>query len=252
MKEGEGIFYCINAKKIMSLNMREIVEDAISDPKILEMVGKDKPEYMVSLIDLIEFFDDKYRNIGRTNFGVGATSIITTKQMIEKLNECNNMEKAQWQGAHEDQRDELDRIVFNLPQEYNSRNIESLNLLTKSQRKQLRDRIWIRFQNCPLGNFIHIKFSEFRNTFTTNEIRALKLLYTRVQCEQERISKPVKISILGDNYKGKKIEEVLKDLELHKDDTYASPVSDEKIIATSSIETIEKKYRDIIKGDTCL
>ena len=236
----------------MSLNMKEIAEASIRTPNTLEMVGKDTHQYMVSLIDLIDFFDDKYRNIGETNFGIGATGIITTKQMIENLNEYNNKEEVQWQGAHEDQRDELDRRIFKLPSEYSSRNINSSNLLTKLQRKQIRERIWIRYQNCPLGNLIHIQFPEFRNSYTTNEIRAIKLLYTRVQCEQERISKPVKFSFFGDNYQGKKIDEILKDLESNKDDTYVSPVSDETIIAEFPIETIEKKYRDRIKGDICL
>ena len=205
----------------------------------------------VDMIDLEEFFSDKYRFA--VDIGIGATGIITQSQMVTRFNSKSGYIKGKQiikgDGNHFTEEGKILHDIFGFDEQlflgfgYNPLLYDKLD---KEHKKVLGEPIVVKYINNSTGNTIIIYLPLNQESLTDDQLAAIKYLNDCVEEASTRISKPIFITATDRHKRVKEINSlrniIIPFLEKHIDNTYEQSVPDQNIIAQNEI-----KPRSVLK-----
>ena len=204
----------------------------------------------VELIDLKEFFDDKYRHVN--GMGIGATGIITTNQMVNRFNEPdidkNTNQVVNGAKSHSEEQIAITRDIYDFedvlgPGEFDlDTTLEKMN---PDFKRMLEENVQIRYINSSSGNAVVIFIPTNSDYISSSQLEAIELLGKEIEEVAPQLSKPVQV-IAGSLSTGEQVEsinciseEMLSFLENYIDDSYVPYMEDVNILAERDIKVSE-------------
>lgn len=204
----------------------------------------------VELIDLKEFFDDKYRHVN--GIGIGATGIITTNQMVNRFNEPdidkNTNQVVNGAKSHSEEQIAITRDIYDFedvlgPGEFDlDTTLEKMN---PDFKRMLEENVQIRYINSSSGNAVVIFIPTNSDYISSSQLEAIELLGKEIEEVAPQLSKPVQV-IAGSLSTGEQVEsinciseEMLSFLENYIDDSYVPYMEDVNILAERDIKVSE-------------
>ncbi len=204
----------------------------------------------VELIDLKEFFDDKYRHVN--GIGIGATGIITTNQMVNRFNEPdidkNTNQVVNGAKSHSEEQIAITRDIYDFedvlgPGEFDlDTTLEKMN---PDFKRMLEENVQIRYINSSSGNAVVIFIPTNSDHISSSQLEAIELLGKEIEEVAQQLSEPVQV-IAGSLSTGEQVEsinciseEMLSFLENYIDDSYVPYMEDVNILAERDIRVSE-------------
>ena len=204
----------------------------------------------VELIDLKEFFDDKYRHVN--GMGIGATGIITTNQMVNRFNEPdidkNTNQVVNGAKSHSEEQIAITRDIYDFedvlgPGEFDlDTTLEKMN---PDFKRMLEENVQIRYINSSSGNAVVIFIPTNSDYISSSQLEAIELLGKEIEEVAPQLSKPVQV-IAGSLSTGEQVEsinciseEMLSFLENYIDDSYVPYMEDVNLLAERDIKVSE-------------
>lgn len=206
----------------------------------------------IEMIDLVEFFDDKNKELG--GMGIGATGIITQNQMINRYNDYSNFNKCNIKGtgSHFDTEGSImsdifgyDRRLF-LGYGYDQKLYSKLNL---RQKRALGEMVVLKYINNSTGKYVLIYLPQTQETITEEQFEAIKYVGEKISEAGRKLRRPIKIMITDRKNKATEINSIrnyiIPFIESHIDDTYEQSIIDENIIAEEELGISGKRLWNI-------
>ena len=204
----------------------------------------------VELIDLKEFFDDKYRHVN--GMGIGATGIITTNQMVNRFNEPdidkNTNQVVNGAKSHSEEQIAITRDIYDFedvlgPGEFDlDTTLEKMN---PDFKRMLEENVQIRYINSSSGNAVVIFIPTNSDHISSSQLEAIGLLGKEIEEVAPQLSEPIQV-IAGSLSTGEQVEsinciseEMLSFLENYIDDSYVPYMEDANILAERDIRVSE-------------
>lgn len=142
----------------------------------------------VEMIDLEEFFNDKYKFTNNT--GIGATGIITQNQMVTRFNETKTDRftgnAVRGLGPHDEEVIAIIRDIFAFNDildnglGYYDADIVKDDL-DENYQKMINETIQINYVNCEGGNIVSIHLPKTQQSLTTNQLDMIKYLGKEIE-----------------------------------------------------------------------
>jgi hypothetical protein len=207
----------------------------------------------VQMIDLKEFFDDKYRSL--KNKGIGATGIITQKQMVTRKNspemDYDIDKNVEGLGSHNENKIAIIRDIFNLPDildnglGYFDPDIVALDM-TDEYKNMFNEVIDVFYTNSEAGNKIVIFLPKKQNSITKEQIDAVRYMGECIRKTAETNNIEIEVYASDGNTYVEEInsteEKIIPYLERYLDNYYKMSMEDQNIIATEDVKSIENSF----------
>ena len=204
----------------------------------------------VELIDLKEFFDDKYRHVN--GIGIGATGIITTNQMVNRFNEPdidkNTNQVVNGAKSHSEEQIAITRDIYDFEDVLGPGKFDldtTLEKMNPDFKRMLEENVQIRYINSSSGNAVVIFIPTNSDYISSSQLEAIELLGKEIEEVAPQLSKPVQV-IAGSLSTGEQVEsinciseEMLSFLENYIDDSYVPYMEDVNILAERDIKVSE-------------
>ena len=204
----------------------------------------------VELIDLKEFFDDKYRHVN--GMGIGATGIITTNQMVNRFNEPdidkNTNQVVNGAKSHSEEQIAITRDIYDFEDVLGPGKFDldtTLEKMNPDFKRMLEENVQIRYINSSSGNAVVIFIPTNSDYISSSQLEAIKFIGKEIEEVAPQLSKPVQV-IAGSLSTGEQVEsinciseEMLSFLENYIDDSYVPYMEDVNILAERDIKVSE-------------
>ena len=204
----------------------------------------------VELIDLKEFFDDKYRHVN--GMGIGAIGIITTNQMVNRFNEPdidkNTNQVVNGAKSHSEEQIAITRDIYDFEDVLGPGKFDldtTLEKMNPDFKRMLEENVQIRYINSSSGNAVVIFIPTNSDYISSSQLEAIELLGKEIEEVAPQLSKPVQV-IAGSLSTGEQVEsinciseEMLSFLENYIDDSYVPYMEDANILAERDIRVSE-------------
>ena len=204
----------------------------------------------VELIDLKEFFDDKYRHVN--GMGIGAIGIITTNQMVNRFNEPdidkNTNQVVNGAKSHSEEQIAITRDIYDFEDVLGPGKFDldtTLEKMNPDFKRMLEENVQIRYINSSSGNAVVIFIPTNSDYISSSQLEAIELLGKEIEEVAPQLSKPVQV-IAGSLSTGEQVEsinciseEMLSFLENYIDDSYVPYMEDVNILAERDIKVSE-------------
>jgi hypothetical protein len=196
----------------------------------------------IEMIDLVDFFDDKYRNAG--SMGLAAVGIITERQMVTRYTEAteNNIKGT---GNHFVTEGKIFNEIFGYNPElflgfgYHP---ELYKKLDKDHRKALGEMCTIKYMNNATGNYIMIYLPSEQGTITENQLEMIRYIEKNIEEAKRNITRPIQIIVTDRKKSAKEINSmtysILPFLEERINNDYKQSIPDKNIIAVEEIKNL--------------
>ncbi len=195
-----------------------------------------------SIIDLEEFFKDKYR-YQDNNLGFAATGVITNGQMVTRINDYPTHFMTEAEILHD-----IFDFDMNLFLSYGY-NYPLYNQLEQKEKNTLTENVVIKYINNSTGNLILIYLPEKQGMITINHLKAIKYLDSFISDASWKISRPIKIIVTDRKKKAVEMNSLKNSIipfcEERLTDSFEPVIPDKHIIATEDIE--EKTLKLVTK-----
>ena len=188
----------------------------------------------IEMIDLEEFFNDKYKNAG--SMGLAAVGIITERQMVTRYTEAteNNIKGTGFHFVTEGK-------IFNEIFGYNPElflvfgyHPELYKKLDKDHRKALGEMCTIKYMNNATGNYIMIYIPVEQETITENQLEMIKYIGKKVEEVKRNLTRPIQIIVTDRKKSAKEINSmtnsILPFLEERINNDYKQSIEDINIL----------------------
>ena len=204
----------------------------------------------VELIDLKEFFDDKYRHVN--GMGIGATGIITTNQMVNRFNEPdidkNTNQVVNGAKSHSEEQIAITRDIYDFEDVLGPGKFDldtTLEKMNPDFKRMLEENVQIRYINSSSGNAVVIFIPTNSDYISSSQLEAIKFIGKEIEEVAPQLSKPVQV-IAGSLSTGEQVEsinciseEMLSFLENYIDDSYVPYMEDVNLLAERDIKVSE-------------
>ena len=204
----------------------------------------------VELIDLKEFFDDKYRHVN--GMGIGATGIITTNQMVNRFNEPdidkNTNQVVNGAKSHSEEQIAITRDIYDFEDVLGPGKFDldtTLEKMNPDFKRMLEENVQIRYINSSSGNAVVIFIPTNSDHISSSQLEAIGLLGKEIEEVAPQLSEPIQV-IAGSLSTGEQVEsinciseEMLSFLENYIDDSYVPYMEDANILAERDIRVSE-------------
>lgn len=203
----------------------------------------------IKMINLEDFFDDKYRYVCKG--GIGATGVITEKQMVTRFNSKKDVNGkiigGKGIGSHFETEGNILSEIFGFDNDLflgSGYNPHIYNSLSKEYRNVLGEIVVVKYINNETGNYILIYLPLQQETITENQFEALKYISLCVDEVAHKVSKPIQIFTTDRHKRVREINSmhytIIPFLEGFIDDTYKQSLEDKKIIAEEELSLKNK------------
>lgn len=190
------------------------------------------------ILDYNSFYDSKYKTFNGGE-GIGATGVLTTKQMVTRWNAAGIDKKLKqvrpYIGSHHETELKIIREIYGFDSDYSDENIHVLEKYTLKELELLQSPIYFRFVNSQADSRLIVSLP-FMNPITSNQI---EVLYQIEESLKKYKNKNIIISTAGDNGQIEAnntlipvIEEAMKFI----DNSYIPEIEDKNIIVGSILK----------------
>ena len=199
----------------------------------------------IDMIDLEDFFSDEYRYA--KNKGIGATGIITTKQMVTRFNreemDYDIDKMVSGLGSHEEQKIAIVRDIFGFDDvldnglDYYDPDLVGMDL-DDNYKKMMNEVIEIKYMNNSAGNTIVIFLPKTSGVLTTEQLEAINYMGTKIEEFSETTGEDVEIHVTdGTTYEESvnSIQPIMSYLYTRVDDSYTQSIEDKNVLAEKNL-----------------
>ena len=166
----------------------------------------------VELIDLKEFFDDKYRHVN--GMGIGATGIITTNQMVNRFNEPdidkNTNQVVNGAKSHSEEQIAITRDIYDFEDVLGPGKFDldtTLEKMNPDFKRMLEENVQIRYINSSSGNAVVIFIPTNSDHISSSQLEAIGLLGKEIEEVAPQLSEPIQV-IAGSLSTGEQVESI--------------------------------------------
>ena len=186
-------------------------------------------------IDLVEFFDDRYRYIDN-KMGIGGISIITQNQMVFRTTASLD-DDIKIVGCHYEIEGSIMHEMFDFDKKLFLAfgvNPTLYKQLDDGHKKVLNEMLEVKYMNNGTGNNVIIYLPSRQNSITSNQLEVLKYISDCIEEAFIKLRRPIKVMATDRKKSMTEINSlkynIIPFLENYIDDTYIQSVSDRIIV----------------------